>query len=711
MAAILLVLVVAGLALSAVSSSARAEPVEEPVAALTAAFLADTIPAAHGGKQFVVRIQFTAPVTTSFAVLRDQVLQATNGDRLRFRRVKGRSDVWEIHIKPHSAEADVTLALPASASCSDAASVCTADLQPLSEPVTLNVPALSVEAAQSGEPVEAVAEQPDDNAADPVVTEPAPAPDCEVGEAGVLYRLSRNWKPAPSGLAAVVLDDGVALCWRAPLSDAETVTGYRILRRRPHEGEQTLAVLVADSGSTAAFFTDATANEPGVRYVYRVKALRGAELSEWSNSASARRPGLDGPEYAPSSLSASMVLGDGVEPRVWLRWAAPAWAADDVTGYRIERALGDDAFSVLVRDTQSSRTSYIDADASDMSVSYRYRVRALRGGRVSDASSEYATLTSGGTPTLLNAERQQTATPGTWSSAHPALSVTGITSTGAVIVVNAGHGVANNSDLRGYTLAISHGDTGYGTSLPGRYFTLPNQLSPSGARCTRVAACTETVPRSSPIREWRIPTSVWQLEPQTTYTFDVNRITVSKKRSLLVGLVNFDRDDIGQVTFTTNRPSIGDAIVDRIGWDSARVTVPVDNVGALELSLNLGYHPSGATDSEELSAPVRGGVAVFELRGLEQRTSYDLVVHLPAQGNLPDSFRNVGNAFTTRYTPPSDPVVLDTTVTVACGVGCRQLEPGISTNTPIPRSARLASGHSQCPALSICSSLSSTLDP
>ena len=43
--------------------------------------------------------------------------------------------------------------------------------------------------------------------------------------------------------------------------------------------------LVADTESTATTYTDATANEAGGVYVYRVKALRGSEVSRWSNFA------------------------------------------------------------------------------------------------------------------------------------------------------------------------------------------------------------------------------------------------------------------------------------------------------------------------------------------------------------------------------------------------------------------------------------------
>ena len=88
---------------------------------------------------------------------------------------------------------------------------------------------------------------------------------------------------APTGLAVSLVNNRVTLTWRAPTENSDSVTGYEILRRRPFEGETTLQTHEANTNSTATTYTDATANEAGVRYVYRVKALRGSEKSRWSN--------------------------------------------------------------------------------------------------------------------------------------------------------------------------------------------------------------------------------------------------------------------------------------------------------------------------------------------------------------------------------------------------------------------------------------------
>ena len=79
------------------------------------------------------------------------------------------------------------------------------------------------------------------------------------------------------------MDDGVALSWDALEEDADAVEGYEILRRRPNRDEDTPQTLVANTGSAGTGYTDAT--EAGVRYTYRVKAIRDGERSPWSNYA------------------------------------------------------------------------------------------------------------------------------------------------------------------------------------------------------------------------------------------------------------------------------------------------------------------------------------------------------------------------------------------------------------------------------------------
>ena len=201
----------------------------------------------------------------------------------------------------------------------------------------------------------------------------------------------------PTGLTVSLVESKVTLSWTAPKEDAESVDGYEILRRRPMEGEGALATLVADTESTATTYTDATANEPGVRYVYRVKALRGDDVSLWSNFDKIELPSdyvpdpIPTPEpestsddQAPTGLSAALANGGGVD----LSWSAPSEDADSVTGYEVLRAVGEGEMTTLAADTASTTTAYTDATATEAGETYAYQVKAIRGEDRSQASGQ-----------------------------------------------------------------------------------------------------------------------------------------------------------------------------------------------------------------------------------------------------------------------------------------------------------------------------------
>ena len=87
----------------------------------------------------------------------------------------------------------------------------------------------------------------------------------------------------PLNLTGQVVAGGIQLNWEPPAARAAEVDGYQVYRRRPDQGEALLLVLVANTGSTATSYLDATATEPGVSYIYRVRAWRGTELSRMAN--------------------------------------------------------------------------------------------------------------------------------------------------------------------------------------------------------------------------------------------------------------------------------------------------------------------------------------------------------------------------------------------------------------------------------------------
>ena len=201
----------------------------------------------------------------------------------------------------------------------------------------------------------------------------------------------------PTGLTVSLVENKVTLSWSAPAEDAESVDGYEILRRRPMEGESTPATLVADTESTATTYIDATANEAGVRYVYRVKALRGDDVSLSSNFDRIDLPADYAPnptptpepestpdDQAPTGLSAALADGGGVA----LSWSAPSEDAESVTGYEILRAVGEGEMATLAADTASTTTSYTDATATEAGETYTYQVKAIRGEDRSEASDQ-----------------------------------------------------------------------------------------------------------------------------------------------------------------------------------------------------------------------------------------------------------------------------------------------------------------------------------
>ena len=220
---------------------------------------------------------------------------------------------------------------------------------------------------------------------------------------------------APTNLTAEVVDGGIALSWDAPTEDADSVTGYEVLRRRPRQGENSLRTYVADTGSATTTYTDTNATEPGKRYVYRVKALRVGEKSGRSNYVRVDLPESE-PEPAstpeptpaptpeptpeptpqtstpdsPTGLTASSVSHDSVT----LSWDDPD--DDSITGYRVLRRSrdGDEyedwqgaaEFVAVIDDTGSPAASYTDTSVT-MRTRYVYRVQAISAAGLSERST------------------------------------------------------------------------------------------------------------------------------------------------------------------------------------------------------------------------------------------------------------------------------------------------------------------------------------
>ena len=181
----------------------------------------------------------------------------------------------------------------------------------------------------------------------------------------------------PTGLRAESGRDGVVLSWQPP--EKYDVTGYRVLRQRPEQGEASLRVHQENTGSTAATWTD-TSVVDGVEYVYSVRAVN---ADGGGPRSAVTRLRYDGPAPGPPQR----LLAQGVSGGIGLTWNAPG--DDPVTGYRIMRRKPQECqpdFVVHVEDTGNAETAYTDTSVED-GPSYICVVKAINGNFVGPDSN------------------------------------------------------------------------------------------------------------------------------------------------------------------------------------------------------------------------------------------------------------------------------------------------------------------------------------
>ena len=196
---------------------------------------------------------------------------------------------------------------------------------------------------------------------------------------------------------------GVFMLWDAPPVDAESVTGYQVLRRQPSTGSSAFDIIVEHTLSTVTSYTDTTA-EAGQTYLYRVKAWRGDTLSRWSSFERVPLPAVPTPSpeqvaanKAPYSLT-NTLTGSGVV----LSWEAPV-DSDGITGYELRKSHDDEVgdYTTSTAQTSSTQTSHTIARSEfQTDVVYEFRVRAVRGAQTSDWSNGVLVeITSAGSST------------------------------------------------------------------------------------------------------------------------------------------------------------------------------------------------------------------------------------------------------------------------------------------------------------------------
>ena len=179
--------------------------------------------------------------------------------------------------------------------------------------------------------------------------------------------------------APVVAHDSVTLNWRDPQDDS--ITGYVILRRdKEIHPEGTFATVASDTSSADTAYTDDTV-EPNKRYVYRIKAINAAGLSDISSWVRAYTPAAPepeeeqaaGPPTRPTGLTAEAVAHDTVT----LTWDDPQ--DDTITGYAVVRwTLGYNSTGTvtIAPDTGTPDTSYTDETVQPKS-EYLYNIKAI----------------------------------------------------------------------------------------------------------------------------------------------------------------------------------------------------------------------------------------------------------------------------------------------------------------------------------------------
>ena len=327
-------------------------PESEP---LTAAF--QDMPDAHNGTDtFTFQIKFSEAVNTSYTTLQASALTVPDGDVNSASRVNGRSDLWQIVVRPDS-DADVTITLPVTQDCDATGAVCTEGGKKLSAEVSHTVPG----------------------------PEPSSGP-----------LTGFTLVDASDQTALATLSDGIAV----ELDDPDA--GDYAIRVDVEDGNSIGSVYLALTGARSesrtenvapySLYGDGGANAltggtlPVGSYelkatAYSQKNKGGDELGTLSVSFTVAE---HDPTPVPPTLSASALYdGSGVV----LSWNIPAEDAGSVTGYEILRARGSCLMTTLVADTGNQRVAYIDEDATIPGQNYAYQVRTIMGEEKSAASN------------------------------------------------------------------------------------------------------------------------------------------------------------------------------------------------------------------------------------------------------------------------------------------------------------------------------------
>ena len=219
---------------------------------------------------------------------------------------------------------------------------------------------------------------------------------------------------SPANLSATLAKGTVTLTWAEPSTNAGTVTGYQVLRRRPGHDATGVFHEIARTGGGETSYADGDVDAE-VSYTYRVKAIRGGVMSEWSHYA---RVDVPLAPLAPGGLAAT-----AGRRSVTLEWTDPGDSTID--GYEVRHGESTAALpaweaSHEIADSDSSTSGHSVAGLDD-GTEYTFEVRAYNEGGAGPASSVTATPSAPpAAPDSLTATIGDGTVKLTWADPHDA---------------------------------------------------------------------------------------------------------------------------------------------------------------------------------------------------------------------------------------------------------------------------------------------------
>ena len=205
---------------------------------------------------------------------------------------------------------------------------------------------------------------------------------------------------APSGLGTSgIAHNSVTLSWTAP--DTTGITGYQVLRGA---SATSLSAIQSDTGSTATTYTDSSA-AASTTYHYAVAAITTAGPGLPSITAMTTTPAnTPGANTAPGATG--LTLSQSFD-RVTLTWSAPTGT---VSGYQVWRGTAAASLTVLVANTGSTDTSYVDETAA-AETEYHYAVAGINSNGTGPKSTASTTTLAAPVVTVVEPTIESTPEP------------------------------------------------------------------------------------------------------------------------------------------------------------------------------------------------------------------------------------------------------------------------------------------------------------